>query len=281
MEKTEQVSLHKDFGDYWYQGKAEITSYQLEQARYGEIHKGQAVLVFVTEDFSKEKQVKLDNPQTADDDKVKVLKLNYVKKFNTGIYPYSMMQSVFTPVNRENHPSTLKLTSSTQEWCGQTFTQLNLKKTGYEVESRSYFESEGDQDLTLDKVITEDEIWNLIRLDPTQLPSGEIEIIPSLFAQRLRHQPFKIEKAIASLKNNASTNTFSLIYPNTHRSISIEFNKEFPYEIIGWEEKYKSGWGENAQTLTSKASKINSLMTDYWNKNSVSDLKYRKELGLN
>jgi len=65
-----------DFSKYWYQGKAEITSYELEQARYGEIHKGSAVLVFVTEDFSKNKQVKLDNPSANPKDAIPVLKLN-------------------------------------------------------------------------------------------------------------------------------------------------------------------------------------------------------------
>ncbi len=40
----------QDFNDYWYDGKAEITSYKLEQARYGELHEGYVVLVFVTED---------------------------------------------------------------------------------------------------------------------------------------------------------------------------------------------------------------------------------------
>ena len=87
---------HKTFGDYWYQGKAEITSYEMEQARYGEIRKGHAVLIFVTEDFSKSKQVKLDNPQKDPEDAVKILKLNFVRKFITGIYPYSIMTSVFT-----------------------------------------------------------------------------------------------------------------------------------------------------------------------------------------
>ena len=63
-----------DFGAYWYQGKAEITSYTLEQARYGEIHSGHAVLVYVTEDFSRGKQVKLDRPQAAGAEAVKILK---------------------------------------------------------------------------------------------------------------------------------------------------------------------------------------------------------------
>ena len=41
--------------ELWHDGKAEITSYKLEQARYGEMHEGQASMIFVTEDFSKEK----------------------------------------------------------------------------------------------------------------------------------------------------------------------------------------------------------------------------------
>ena len=33
------------FGRYWYQGKAELTRYELNQARYGELHTGEAVLI--------------------------------------------------------------------------------------------------------------------------------------------------------------------------------------------------------------------------------------------
>ncbi len=57
--------LPPGFGAYWFQGKAELTSYDLQQARYGELHLGQAVLIFVTEDLSRQKQVKLDNPDAA------------------------------------------------------------------------------------------------------------------------------------------------------------------------------------------------------------------------
>ena len=32
----------QEFRDYWYAGEAEITRYKLEQARYGEIHQGDA-----------------------------------------------------------------------------------------------------------------------------------------------------------------------------------------------------------------------------------------------
>src|SRR5688572_8355489 len=104
------------FGRYWYQGKAELTRYALEQARYGELHKGDAVLVFVTEPFLPEKQVKLERGDPARG--VSVLKLNSTRKFFTGIYPYSVMTSTFTPVDF-GKTGTLKVTSSTQEWCGQ------------------------------------------------------------------------------------------------------------------------------------------------------------------
>lgn len=276
----ESTPLDNNFSDYWYQGKAEITSYKLEQARYGEIHQGTAVTVFVTEDFSKSKQVKLDYPQKAGKDAVKVMKLNFTKKFNTGIYPYSMMQSVFTPVDLKKNPNTLKLTTSSQEWCGHTFTQLNLTDDSYKVQSLSYFESEGDKTLELKKALTEDEIWNLIRIDPDLLPTGKTNIIPSLFSQRLRHEEFKVVPANASRESNQGIDTYTLEYPESSRKISIQFESKFPYQIVGWEESYKSGWGPNSKVLTTKATKINTLMTDYWSKNRVMDLPLREELGL-
>ena len=87
---------HTQFNEYWYAGLAEVSGYDLLQSRYGEIHEGKAAMIFVTEPFSKKKQVKLDNPGQAGKDNTSVLKLNSTRKFLTGIYPYSMMTSVFT-----------------------------------------------------------------------------------------------------------------------------------------------------------------------------------------
>jgi len=156
----------ENFDDYWYAGKAEISSYELEQARYGEIHKGTSVLIFVTEPFSKSKQVKLDNSRDESEDNVSVMKLNMNKKFLTGIYPYSMMMSTFTPVSYNEYPDPFKVTTSSQEWCGHTFMQLNLKEKNYRLRGFSYFESEGDVDLNVKNVIMEDELWTRIRLNP-------------------------------------------------------------------------------------------------------------------
>jgi hypothetical protein len=270
----------KEFSNYWYQGEAEITSYKLEQARYGEIHQGHAVLIFVTEDFSRSKQVKLDQPESAGEDRVKVLKLNLNKKFNTGIYPYSMMSSIFTPVQWGPDGASLKITTSSQEWCGHTFTQFNKIESGYDVSLSSYFESEGDQNLSLPRGIPEDELWNAIRLNPDNLPTGKTDLIPGTMYQRLRHRELKVHQAKINLESDEQLMHYTVTYPDLNRTLTIHFRKDFPYEIEGWEETYRSGFGTGAAQLTTRAEKMERIMLDYWNKNGTDDTEWRKELGL-
>ncbi|HSG31605.1 MAG TPA: hypothetical protein VLB82_08680 [Thermodesulfobacteriota bacterium] len=271
------------FGDYWYKGKAEITSYKLQQARYGQINSGDAVLIFVTEDFSNSKQVKLDNLQSVPDDAVKVLKLNSTRKFLTGIYPYSIMTSVFSPVDFVSKPNAMKLTFSSQEWCGHVYTQANHKNNKYVISSYSYFESEGDAKTELDDALLEDELFTKIRLSPDSLPTGKIKIIPSLLFSRLKHFDLKVEDALAEKVASDSTNdlvSYKVKYKNLQRTVRIDFLNKFPFEIIGWSEEYKSGFGANAKMLTTTATNHKSIMLDYWNKNSLDDEDLRKQLGL-
>ncbi len=277
------ITPENKFDNYWYKNKAELSSYQLEQARYGEIHQGESVLVFVTEDFSASKLVKLDNPSATPKDAVKIMKLNATRKFNTGIYPYSMMSSVFTPVDLKKHPNTLKITSSSQEWCGHTFMQVDLEKSNYKVDLNSYFESEGNQEFKVDKVMPEDEIWNRIRIAPKSLPQGNVTLLPGTFYTRLRHTEYKPQKAEASLKEddqNADFMVYDIKYKDLDRTLKITFQKEFPHQIEGWEETNTSGWGTDAKKLTTKAVRKKSIMLDYWNKHNNEDLGLRKDLGL-
>ncbi|MEO9872490.1 hypothetical protein [Ekhidna sp.] len=274
----------KSFNDYWYAGKAEITSYELQQARYGEVHSGEAVLVFVTEPFSKKKQVKLDNWRDQSPDNVSVMKLNMTKKFLTGIYPYSMMMSTFTPVSADKHPDPFKVTTSSQEWCGHTFMQLNLEEKDYRLRGYSYFESEGDVDISVPNAILEDELWTRIRLNPESLPVGEVELVPSTFYLRLRHQESGVKKATTKISELSKSDyagdahkMYSIEYDN--RSVNIYFESTFPYTILGWEESYLSGFGK-PEKLTTKAKKINTIKSAYWGKNSNADREIRKELGL-
>lgn len=267
-QKPQPVS--EEFKSYWYQGDAEITSYSLEQARYGEIRNGNAVLVFVTEPFLKTEQVKADQSTSKN---ISILKLNATKNFNTGIYPYSIMQSVFYPVTNNQHA--LKISCSVQEWCGHAYTQLN-NRSEFEVMSHSYFEGEADEDFSLNKSILENELWTQLRVNPKSLPSGNLKMIPSFEFLRLRHVPFKAYDATAQL----TPDTYTITYPDLNRSLSISFNPQFPFDIISWEETFISGYGNKAQELTTKATRLKTIKSDYWNRNTNADSALRESLGL-
>lgn len=268
--------VSSDFKNYWYAGNAEVSSYNLIQNRYGEERNGKAMMIFVTEDFSKSKQVKLDNPDLAGTDKVGVLKLNMTKNFVTGIYPYSMMLSAFTPVDINQVPHTIKLTMTAQEWCGQVFSQLNLKHENYVIAGHSYFEKEGDETLKLKVTWLEDELWNRIRLDPQSLPVGEVEVIPGLFFSRLSHVGLNSEKAICTKEEASDLVTYVITYPSHKRSLAIEFEKAFPHIIKGWTEKFE----QKGNAYTTTATLDNQLITNYWTKNKNEFLYLRDSLGL-
>ena len=269
-----KTPLSDEFKAYWYAGEAEITSYKLEQARYGELRDGNAVLIYVTEPFLPQEQVKANNNNP---ENISVLKLNATKKFLTGIYPYSIMSSTFYPVYDNQHA--LKTSLSVQEWCGHVYSQLN-NRNQFEFTSHSYFEGEADQNFSMEKVILENEIWTKIRINPENLPTGEISIIPSLEYLRLRHQEVKPYNAIAQISSKEGITTYTISYPNLERNLMINFTTNFPYSIVSWEEKFKSGFGPNAKTLTTSASKIKTLKTAYWKQNENKNLVLRDSLGL-
>ncbi len=271
---TTTRTLEADFKSYWYAGLAEISSYELDQSRYGEPRSGTAVLIFVTEDFSKTKHVKLDDPARAAADKESVLKLNFTKNFVTGLYPYSMMLSSFTPLGWQGHA--LKLSMSSQEWCGHMYTQVNQQADGFHVLSRSYFEKEGDEEFSLPLVWLEDELWALLRISPSQLPVGEFDLLPGLFFSRLLHQPLSPVRAEGKRETKDGQSTYSIAMPSLGRTLAISFQSTFPYGITGWEETFQ----ERGQRVTTTARLKKTLRTDYWAKNSNAFLPLRDSLAL-
>lgn len=273
-EEKQELLLSDEFKEYWYAGEAEITSYTLEQARYGEMRKGEAVLIYVTEDFLPREQVKAGSKTK---ETISVLKLNATKNFNTGIYPYSIMQSSFFPLNGEEHA--IKISASIQEWCGQVYMQLN-KREDFQIISHSYFEGEADEELDIEKIPLENEIWNRLRIEHEKLPTGDFKMIPSFEYLRLSHQPFRAYSVTGEYYTTEEFNVYKLTYPKLKRELKIYYTRIFPYSIEKWEESYPSGFGENAEILTTKAVKKERIKTDYWNKNSNKNLPLREKLDL-
>lgn len=259
-------TLSQEFKNYWYSGEAEITSYTLQQARYGQIREGHAVLIYVTEDFLPTEQVKAD---TQSPENISVLKLNATKNFNTGIYPYSIMQSTFYPLSTVEHA--IKVSSSVQEWCGQTYMQLN-NRNGFEINSHSYFQGEADQNIQFEKALLENELWTQLRINPKQLPTGDLQIIPSFEFISLKHVELRPYQANAAL----TATSYTIEYPELDKTLIINFNEEFPFEILSWSESFKSG----PEKLTTKATKLETIKSPYWSKNSNKDAVLRDSLKL-
>jgi hypothetical protein len=131
----------------------------------------------------------------------------------------------------------------------------------------------------------EDDIWTRIRIDPKNLPLGGIEMIPGSCFTTIRMIDLRVEKAVAELTdtqdgNGGAVSQYTVKYPSLDRTLSIRFNRDFPHDILSWTETYPGGSGKDAKVLTTKARRTHAVMVDYWNKNSVKDLKLRKELGL-
>ncbi|MEM8524817.1 MAG: hypothetical protein AAGG68_09240 [Bacteroidota bacterium] len=269
----EDIESRNAFNDYWYAGKAEVNSYQLQQVQYGEIHDGDIVLVFVTEPFSESEQVKLDYPQEVGRDKVDILKLNSIRKFNTGIYDYSMMTSIFTPVDHNTYPYSLKSTTSSQEWCGHSFTQLNLDGNKYRMQQFSYFEQEGDVDKNVDAAILEDALFNHLRLNGGELPLGDIDLIPSTIYTRLKHEKIRPTAATIRRTQSESKNTYIVEYQHYNRTLTIDVEQNFPHKILAWSE-------DNGEGLKTTARLKETLNTDYWSKHNNQHEGLRDELRL-
>lgn len=166
-----------------------------------------------------------------------------------------------------------------QEWCGHVYVQLNNRQE-YDIKAHSYFEGEADRDLSLEKTWLEDEIWNRIRINPEELPKGNVQMIPSFEFSRLRHKDIGAYDAnISVVTNDDNLTSYVIDYPDLKRTLTIHFSAAFPYTIEGWEEVMPS-WRQDGEMLSTKATKMERILSPYWTKNSNKDEVLREALGL-
>lgn len=280
---TSEKKSNNHLDPYWTQGKAELNRFALEQNRYKDVHPGDVVLIFVSEDFLTDKQVKNDYYQNPNS--TQVIKTNMLRRFTTGIYDYSMMTSVFTPSDTENYPHTLKVSMTGQDWCGHVFQQYNYIDDAYRLQLFSYFENEGDKLVELPGVMLEDEIWNRIRLNPEELPVGEFDMIPSSVVSRLMHyklKPYSVVTEKGAYKGSdfegENLQAYKIDYPDWDRSLEIVFEGNSPYKIVGWKDVYPSVFDKEPRKTVARLT--HQVMEPYWGQNSLADIEMRKSLGL-
>lgn len=293
----------KRFNNYWGgEAPAEINRYRLTQARYGESHNGYILQIFVPEHFLPEKQVKDEN-NPARSGSIRVLKLNQIRRFVTGLYDYSLMTSVFQPIDSPRHP-VLKITHSGQDWCGQLFSQLNYRAGKYQYRLFSYFGDESDQEKNLPRAFPEDALFTQLRLGPDSLPVGNTTMIPAAHFLRLRHQPAGARKVFTRRKTvtRASTSLrqalneikvagyenppaekisiYQIEYKDLDRSVEIAYKPNFPYTVLAWRETGPNGFGPDSATGETLAVLTHQEKQAYWQLQAPRFREMRDRLGL-
>lgn len=264
----------KDFASYWDTGEAEITGYEATLNIHNSTYTGTSLLICDTEDFSRSKHVKLEAPEKHKADVIRVMKLHTLSEWITGLYKHSAMNSVYTPVDVTAEPHSLKLTSTVQEWNGQTFIQADWKNNRYDFQQMSYTEPDRAGQYSLAMGWLEDEVWTKIRLAPNSLPIGKMKMIPGMLYLRYHATvENKMYEANANLTKTGDHYTYIIEYPELDRKLSIAFESNFPYHILGWQETV------NGKDFTN-GKRINTIRSAFWKHDQLSDQVLRKELGL-
>lgn len=186
-----------DFWKLWGDGQAEIASYDLTEPHYGKPRQGVAVAIWVSETFSNSARVKADPGKHPKSDEFGVMKLNLVKDFQTGIYDYNDMTSVFVATQAVNgrdpgYPS--KISFSSQEWCGNVYHQVLFDRSKIRSTRHSYFDGEADANVELlypGNGVAEDVLpfWARGMAEPVLAP-GEtraVDVLTSLQYVRDKH----------------------------------------------------------------------------------------------
>lgn len=204
------------FSAAWRDGLAEVAAYRGTAMRYGAPRDAEAVLIFVTEPLDRRTLVKDDDAPASE--RLDVLKLNFALRFQTGIYPYSVLTSVFAPTDVFDGErfSPAKISFGEQDWCGGTSATVWPDDDALVERSSSYFASEGDVSARADLprgTLYEDALYIQLReLDGPFADGGDWEgsIVQSLWHARRDHHPIAAEHASITREDLEDRTRFTL-----------------------------------------------------------------------
>jgi len=278
------------FDTHWHDGKAELDGYRLTIDRYGHQRRGRAVAIYVTEPFSRSQHVKLDDPSKTPGDAVDVLKLNLVRDFQTGIYDYHTMVSLFA-TTADFAPLKLALTSS--EWCGQVYEELNLSGSTLSQRRSSYFEGESaERTLAIPSGgVIEDELFILLRgLRAPYLSAGGSRTAPflaSAFYRRLAHRAatwttVRIERRVRPETVVVPAGRFAtdvyVVRTEDGREGRFDVERSHPHRIVRWAWTPAAAGGRREGMDSAELTGTTRL--EYWRLNGPGDQRYLGRIGL-
>ena len=238
-----RASAGEAFTRAWSDGRAELSGYRARVNRYGEMREGELVLIYVTEPMDRRTWVKDD--AVAAPHRVGVLKLNASLRFQTGVYPYSVLTSVFAPVDRYRDEAfaPVKITLSVQEWCGHVFHGVWPGDGRAAEQVMSYFAEEGERRrdvATPAGTLYEDALLIQLReLDGPFAGGGDWRgaLVPSLWSIRRAHRPTAAVEATITRsraqRDGAAVHRFVLRHGEFTRTVDVE--TDGARRVLGWQ----------------------------------------------
>ena len=281
------------FDSHWHDGKAELDGYQYSVIRYGQIRSGECVAVYVTEPFSRVKRVKVDDPARDPRDTYDVLKLNLIRDFQTGVYDYNTMTSLFV---RSDDLEPVKISFASTEWCGNVYEEIHIDPSSIRETLSSYFEGESAARMLARPKggVLEEELFVRLRgLRGEYLRPGEkrrLPYLPSAFHRRLTHQPLEwstatIERVAGSRTVVVPAGTFTVsvysIRTADGREGRFQIERAYPHRLVQWEWKRTPGNGGRWAGDSDDSGKLaGSARLEYWKLHANGDERYLRDLGL-
>lgn len=272
-----RASASSAFWSTWGDGAAELSSYRGTVSRYGAPRPAEQVLVYVTEPLDRATSIKDD--EAPRERRVQVLKLNSMLRFQTGIYPYSVMTSVFAPVDSyfSERFAPVKITTTAQEWCGHVFAGVWPGSDRFFARGLSYFASEGERDETVEVpegALYEDALLVQLReLDGPFAGAGDWSgsLVPALWRARRDHVPLRpvaatITRARVALPEGEVTR-FTLRAGAYERVFEVETSGA--RRVLGW----TSSEGEEMRIVATER-------MPYWELNDPGEEAARERIGL-
>lgn len=267
------------FSKTWYDGKAELSGYKLTIERYGEQREGTCVLIYVTEPFSSTDRVKANDASSPD--VFNALKLNMVRDFQTGIYDYNTMSSVFV---HDDDFKISKTSFTSAEWCGHVYEEMLFYDDKVKGHYYSYFQGEsGPIEYTPhDGGVVEESLWILLRgLRGDYMKPGstkDIMILPGALRRRLEHsKPGWVGARLSRRKTGEAVTvpagTFDVFVYELQtfdgRKGAFYVESDYPHRIVRW-----------SMPPDVEAVMAGSKRLSYWKLNHNGNESYLKEIGL-
>ncbi|MEM6454632.1 MAG: hypothetical protein AAF772_06025 [Acidobacteriota bacterium] len=251
---------------YWYDGSAEINLYEATLTMYGAPRQADEVAhVVVSERHQPDSLVKADDWRAPG--LVEMIKLNYVTRVQTGIYPYQQMLSFFF---RQNDARLAKMTLTSNEWCGNSFKELVNDGRAPHYRYNTYWDGQGHgaYELAEDAFPAGMTVYEALPVHLRALPFRdglrvELPLLPRQLTSRV--QPPSIETATLDVHGPIEFEVPAGTYASWQVALdhaggrdTLYFERDFPHRLLAWD----SAFGHTFRLRTS-------AKLPYWQLNGV------------